>query len=174
MPIMARRPCRSPDLFQPDTLDRIQLGADVDAPTYIAARRQIEELRRRASSIFDGVDLLVTPTTVVPPFETSMAHTQEELRALELVTLRNTRPFNALGLPAVSVPCGFTSGGLPIGLQITGPPGGEAGVLALGHAYQQCTDWHRTVAVGDRDRALRNALISSQPRGLIKLSQTGG
>ena len=135
--------CRSPDLFQPDTLDRIQLGADVDAPTYIAARRQIEELRRRASSIFDGVDLLVTPTTVVPPFETSMAHTQEELRALELVTLRNTRPFNALGLPAVSVPCGFTSGGLPIGLQITGPPGGEAGVLALGHAYQQCTDWHR-------------------------------
>ena len=134
---------RSPDLLQSDTLNRIQLGADVDAPTYIEARRRIEELRRRASRIFHRVDLLVTPTTAVPPFETSLAQTDEELRALELVTLRNTRPFNALGLPAISVPCGFTSGGLPIGLQITGPPGGEAGVLALGHAYQRCTDWHR-------------------------------
>ena len=134
---------RSPDLYQPDTLERIQSGADVDAPTYIEARRRIEELRHRASGIFDRVDLLVTPTTVAPPFEISVAQTYEELRVLELVTLRNTRPFNALGLPAVSVPCGFTSGGLPIGLQITGPPGGEAGVLALGHAYQQCTDWHR-------------------------------
>ena len=139
---------RSPDLYQPDTLERIQSGADVDAPSYIEARRRIEELRRRAGGIFDGVDLLVTPTTVVPPFETSAAQTHEELRALELVTLRNTRPFNALGLPAVSVPCGFTSGGLPIGLQITGPPGGEAGVLALGHAYQECTDWHRRRPLG--------------------------
>jgi len=133
---------RSPDLFQPDTLDRIRRGADVDASTYIEARRLIEELRRGASKIFDGVDLLVTPTTVVPPFETSLAQTHEELRALELVTLRNTRPFNALGLPAVSVPCGVTSDGLPIGLQITGPAGGEEGVLAFGHAYQQRTDWH--------------------------------
>ena len=139
---------RSPDLCQPDTLERIQSGSDVNAPTYIEARRRIEELRRRASGIFDGVDLLVTPTTVVPPFETSAAQTHEELRALEIVTLRNTRPFNALGLPAVSVPCGVTSGGLPIGLQITGPPCGEAGVLALGHAYQQRTDWHKRRPLG--------------------------
>jgi aspartyl-tRNA(Asn)/glutamyl-tRNA(Gln) amidotransferase subunit A len=105
---------RSPELYQPDTLERIQNGADVDAPTYMEARRRIDELRRRAGEIFHGVDLLVTPTTVVPPFETSVAQTHEELRALELGTLRNTRPFNALGLPALSVPCGFTGGGLPI------------------------------------------------------------
>ena len=133
---------RSPDLFQPDTLERIQCGADVDTRAYIEARRRIEELRRGADGIFEGVDLLVTPTTVVPPFDTCRAHTHEELRALELVTLRNTRPFNALGLPSVSVPCGFTGEGLPIGLQITGPGGGEAGVLSLAHAYQQRTDWH--------------------------------
>lgn len=139
---------RSPELYQPDTLERIQNGADVDAPTYMEARRRIDELRCRVGEIFHKVDLLVTPTTVVPPFETSLAQTHEELRALELVTLRNTRPFNALGLPSLSVPCGFTGGGLPIGLQITGPPGGEAGVLALGHAYQQCTDWHRRRPVG--------------------------
>ena len=132
----------SPELFQPDTLERIQRGSDVGAPAYIEARRRIEELRRSASGIFAEVDLLVTPTTVVPPFDISVAHGPEELRALEMVTLRNTRPFNALGLPSVSVPCGLTSDGLPIGMQITGPPGGEVSVLALGHAYQQLTGWH--------------------------------
>jgi aspartyl-tRNA(Asn)/glutamyl-tRNA(Gln) amidotransferase subunit A len=64
------------------------------------------------------------------------------LRAREFVLLRNTRPWNGLGLPAISVPCGFTKDGLPIGLQIIGPAGDEARVLALAHAYEQATDWH--------------------------------
>lgn len=55
----------------------------------------------------------------------------------------NTRPFNGYGLPAVSIPCGFTKEGLPIGLQIAGPLFGESAVLALAHAYQQETDWHK-------------------------------
>ena len=59
-----------------------------------------------------------------------------------MVLLRNTRPFNALGLPTISVPCGFTKDGLPIGLQITGAAGDEVRVLALAHAYEQATDWH--------------------------------
>ena len=134
---------RSPELYQADTLRRIQAGADVETPTYIEARRRLDELRRSAKAIFADVDLLVTPTTVVPPFETSLPRTFEGLRAAELVTLRNTRPFNALGLPSASVPCGFTGAGLPIGMQITGPPGGEDGVLAFAHAYQQRTDWHQ-------------------------------
>jgi aspartyl-tRNA(Asn)/glutamyl-tRNA(Gln) amidotransferase subunit A len=54
----------------------------------------------------------------------------------------NTRPFNAYGLPTITVPCGFSKNGLPIGLQIAGPRFGEAQVLALAHAYQQATDWH--------------------------------
>ena len=56
--------------------------------------------------------------------------------------LRNTRPFNALGLPTISVPCGFTRAGLPVGLQITGPHGDEATVLRLAHAYERATGWH--------------------------------
>ena len=55
---------------------------------------------------------------------------------------RNTHMFDVLGLPAISVPCGFTRDGMPIGLQITGPRFGESRVLALAHAYQQITDWH--------------------------------
>jgi aspartyl-tRNA(Asn)/glutamyl-tRNA(Gln) amidotransferase subunit A len=57
--------------------------------------------------------------------------------------LRNTRPVNVWGLPAISIPCGFTKAGLPIGLQIIGPHWGEARVLQLAHAYEQATEWHK-------------------------------
>ena len=63
--------------------------------------------------------------------------------AAEGSLIRNTLPFNVLGIPAISVPCGVTRAGLPVGLQITGPRLGEARVLALAHAYEQATDWHR-------------------------------
>jgi aspartyl-tRNA(Asn)/glutamyl-tRNA(Gln) amidotransferase subunit A len=56
---------------------------------------------------------------------------------------RNTMPFNVLGLPGISVPCGFTGDGLPVGLQIIGKAFDEAGVLRIAHAYEQATDWHR-------------------------------
>ena len=56
---------------------------------------------------------------------------------------RNTRPFNVWGLPAISVPCGFTQSGLPIGLQIAAPPWREDMVLQLAYAYEQATAWHK-------------------------------
>jgi aspartyl-tRNA(Asn)/glutamyl-tRNA(Gln) amidotransferase subunit A len=89
------------------------------------------------------VDLVVTPTAVVPPFTiASLLSDPATLRSKELLMLRNTRPINALGLPAISIPCGFTRAGLPIGMQIIGPSGGEATVLRLAYAYEQATDWH--------------------------------
>jgi aspartyl-tRNA(Asn)/glutamyl-tRNA(Gln) amidotransferase subunit A len=63
--------------------------------------------------------------------------------AAEGSLIRNTLPFNVLGIPAISVPCGFTRAGLPIGMQIIGPRLGEARVLALAHAYEQATEWQR-------------------------------
>ncbi len=134
---------RSPELYQPETLRRIRGGAEISAAAYIQARRRVDELRHHARQLFDGVDLLVTPTTPVPPpaIDALLADAAE-LRAKEFVMLRNTRPFNTLGLPTVSVPCGFTSDGLPIGLQITGAAGDEARVLALALEYEQATDWH--------------------------------
>lgn len=59
--------------------------------------------------------------------------------------IRNTAPFNAYGVPSISVPCGFSREGLPIGLQISGRALGEHDVLALTHAYEQATDWHERV-----------------------------
>jgi len=133
----------TPELYQPETLKRIRGGAEVTAADYIAARSQLETLRHETRALFEAVDLLVTPTMPVPPptLDELLAD-MANLRAREIVLLRNTRPFNALGLPTISVPCGFTSDGLPIGLQITGAAGDDSRVLALAHAYEQATDWH--------------------------------
>ena len=54
----------------------------------------------------------------------------------------NTRPFNGYGLPTITLPCGFSKDGMPIGIQISGPRFGEVNVFALAYAYQQATDWH--------------------------------
>jgi Asp-tRNA(Asn)/Glu-tRNA(Gln) amidotransferase A subunit family amidase len=135
---------KTPELYQPETLKRIHAGAEISATEYIKARRQLDQHRRSISKVFDAVDLVVTPTTPVPPFAISeLLADLDHLRAKEVLASPNTRPFNLLGLPTVSVPCGFTSGGLPIGMQITGPPGGDATVLRLAHTYEQATEWHK-------------------------------
>jgi len=64
-------------------------------------------------------------------------------RPKELQMLHNTRPINMLALPTISVPCGLTTEGLPIGMQISGRPGAEATVLRLAYAYEQATEWHK-------------------------------
>jgi aspartyl-tRNA(Asn)/glutamyl-tRNA(Gln) amidotransferase subunit A len=127
-------------LYKPVTLERILNDGKIEAPAYIASRRGMLLGRRRIASLFERVDVLVTPTTMGPPVRIDAA-----LAAVpsEFNMIRNTLPFNSYGLPTISVPCGFTSGGLPIGLQITGPRLGEARVLALAHAFEQATEWHR-------------------------------
>ncbi len=134
---------KSPELYQAQTLKRIQAGADVTTSAYIQARHQLEQIRRSVAQVFETVDLLITPTASVPPFAIADLFDPNTLREKELLMLRNTRPFNMLGLPTVSVPCGFTRADLPIGMQITGPPGGEATVLRLAYAYEQATEWHK-------------------------------
>ena len=58
------------------------------------------------------------------------------------VSARNTLPFDIYGIPMISIPCGFTSAGLPVGLQIGAAPWAEPAILALAHAYEQATQWH--------------------------------
>ena len=112
-------------------------SAEVKAPTYVEARRQLELLRREIHKVFATVDLLITPTMPSPPVEIA------EGAGRFAVNNRNTAPFDVLGLPTVSVPCGFTAAGLPIGLQIVGAPFAESTVLALAHAYERETEWHQ-------------------------------
>ena len=135
---------KSPDLYQPETLKRIRAGAEISGADYIHARRQLDQSRRAIPKVFDTLDLVVTPTTPIPPLTVSeLLADPDQLRAKEVLASPDTRPFNLLGLPTVSIPCGFTSKGLPMGMQITGPLGGEAAVLRLAHAYEQVTEWHK-------------------------------
>jgi aspartyl-tRNA(Asn)/glutamyl-tRNA(Gln) amidotransferase subunit A len=132
--------------YNPETLKRIRSGADVTAIQYIQAYRDLLQQRRQILDLFENVDLVITPTT--PTLTPSLAELQaapDQLRNKELVMLRNTRPFNVYGLPSISLNCGFSKSGLPIGLQITGAPGAEGDVLALAHAYQQQSAWHKKI-----------------------------
>lgn len=128
--------------YSPETLRRIRSGADVTAADYIEKQRELWRTRRQILHIFEKVNLILTPTTpVLPPTVTELEEKPDKLRARELLMLRNTRPFNVFGLPSVSIPCGFSKNGLPIGLQITGSPGSEGVVLALARAYEKQTEW---------------------------------
>jgi Asp-tRNA(Asn)/Glu-tRNA(Gln) amidotransferase A subunit family amidase len=135
---------RSPELYQPETLRRIRTGQNVSPEALRECRRQLEQGRRDIAAIFAGVDLLVTPATpITAPTIAELIQNPDLLRPRELLLLRNTRPINIWGLPAISIPCGFTATGLPIGLQIVGPHWGEAVVLQVAHAYEQATAWHK-------------------------------
>jgi aspartyl-tRNA(Asn)/glutamyl-tRNA(Gln) amidotransferase subunit A len=139
----AENVAKNPELYQAETLRRIRTGEAVSAGEYIVRRRELEEARRGIRAVFADVDVLVTPTTpMAAPAIADLKANPEELRPAELRLLRNTRPFNVWGLPAISVPCGFTQGGLPIGMQIAGLHWREDLVLRVAHAYEQATAWH--------------------------------
>jgi aspartyl-tRNA(Asn)/glutamyl-tRNA(Gln) amidotransferase subunit A len=140
----AENVAKSPELYLPETLRRIRAGAAVSAGEYIQRRRELEEARRSIRAAFADVDVLVTPTMPMPaPAIADLKAAPDSLRPAELKLLRNTRPFNVWGVPAISVPCGFTPSGLPIGLQIAGPHWREDVVLRVAHAYEQATAWHK-------------------------------
>jgi aspartyl-tRNA(Asn)/glutamyl-tRNA(Gln) amidotransferase subunit A len=135
---------RSPELYQPETLRRIRTGEDISAGEVEQRRRELKQIRSEVHKVFEGVDVLVTPTTPVPAAAIDeLKQDPDLLRPHELLLLRNTRPVNVWGLPAISIPCGFTTAGLPIGLQIIGSQWREDRVLRLAYAYEQATNWHK-------------------------------
>jgi aspartyl-tRNA(Asn)/glutamyl-tRNA(Gln) amidotransferase subunit A len=140
----AENVARNPELYLPETLRRIRAGEAVSAGEYIQRRRELEKARRSIRAAFADVDVLVTPTMPMPaPAIADLKAAPDSLRPAEVKLLRNTRPFNVWGVPAISVPCGFTPSGLPIGLQIAGPHWREDVVLRVAHAYEQATAWHK-------------------------------
>jgi aspartyl-tRNA(Asn)/glutamyl-tRNA(Gln) amidotransferase subunit A len=135
---------RRPELYQPETLRRIRSGENISQETVLERRQEQGQLRRSTETIFTDLDLLLTPTTpIVAPTIADLKENPDQLRPREIMLLRNTRPINVWGLPAISLPCGFTDAGLPIGLQIVGRHWDEATVLAAAYAYEQATAWHK-------------------------------
>ncbi|MDH3420757.1 MAG: amidase [Gammaproteobacteria bacterium] len=133
----------SPDLYDAATREQILRGVGISAKDYAESLYQVELSRKAIDAVFDDVDLLITPTMARLPvdIETALAAPVE----INPTLIRNASPFNTYGVPTISIPCGFSNDGLPVGLQIAGRSLNELDVLALAHAYEQATDWHETV-----------------------------
>jgi aspartyl-tRNA(Asn)/glutamyl-tRNA(Gln) amidotransferase subunit A len=139
---------KTPELYQPHTLPRILKCAGISASDYIRDWRSLNGERNKAEQLFQAMDVIITPTIPVaaPRISELQSLGINELRQFETkYLLRNTSPFSVLYWPSVSVPCGFTREGLPVGLQISGKPGADATVLRLAHAYEQATQWHTRI-----------------------------
>jgi aspartyl-tRNA(Asn)/glutamyl-tRNA(Gln) amidotransferase subunit A len=133
----------SSELYQPATLARIQSGAKISASRALHASRDLQASRHAIRKVFEEVDVLLTPTVPIPPpVIADLREHPDSLRPQELMMLRNTRPFNVWGIPTISVPCGFTKDGLPIGLQLAAAHWREDVVLRAAYAYEQATEWH--------------------------------
>ena len=121
----------------------LQNGGNAKVGEYVRSKWKLEALRRTIDDSFSTFDLVVLPTRRHPPRTIDAALKREENEKPRNPELENTQAFDYYGIPAISIPCGFTSGGLPIGLMIAGPRFAESKVLALARAYQQATDWHK-------------------------------
>ncbi len=133
-----------PEDYGPETLDLLRQGLFVTAAQYLRAQkvrtlllREIEELLRPYAALV----LPTTPATAPAIKQKTIALAGREVEVRSLLT-RFTRLINLVGLPAISVPCGFGMDGLPVGLQIVGRPMDEQTILAIAHAYEQATPWH--------------------------------
>lgn len=134
-----------PGDYNPQVKRRIELGLYLPATRYLEAMDGRDRLTREfAAQVFGACDVLLTPGAPVP------APTLDELdvgasdKMPEMIMKLSafTRPISFLGFPALSLPCGFSDSGLPLGMQLVGRPFAEATLLNLGHQYQQATDWH--------------------------------
>ena len=117
-------------------------GSLMPGAAYLKAQKLRSMLRQEVHDTLEQYDVLVCPTAGRPavPRQDDPIITSKEM-AGRLPYMR-TNTFNLSSTPAVSVPCGFNSGSLPIGLQVAGRPGGDAMVLKVAHAYEQATSWH--------------------------------
>jgi aspartyl-tRNA(Asn)/glutamyl-tRNA(Gln) amidotransferase subunit A len=134
---------RNSGRYQIPTRRALQNGGNLKAADYIRARWKLELLRRTIDDAFADFDLVVLPTRRRTPRTIDAAIKREETDKPRNPELENTGEFNIYGIPAISVPCGFTSGGLPVGLMIAGPRFSEGRVLALANAFERATEWHK-------------------------------
>lgn len=127
------------------TRARLELGLRVPAYDYLQALRLRARLARAFSrEVWSEVDVLAAPVIPepAPPLVAAIEGSLDEITQRQGRFSRLTRPINGLGLPALSLPCGFSRAGLPLAFQLVGRPFDETTVLRLGHAYQRETDWH--------------------------------
>ena len=136
------------DGYSREVRQRLQAGYFIPASDYVQALKLRGQLLAAfADAVFGKADVLATP--VLPRGAPTIAETTTSdgpaYLSMVVSLTRNTKPVNYLGLPAISVPCGFTASGLPMSFQLIGRPFSEALLLRMAHGYQTRTDWHTRV-----------------------------
>ena len=127
-----------------DVSSRLKMGTQVRAVDYLRAFEVKRQMESDFDAAFERVDAILAPTVPIAAprigeDETKIADENESVRS---ALVRLNRPANLTGHPAISIPCGFTRGALPIGLQLIGPRWAEASLLAIAHTYEDSTEWH--------------------------------
>jgi aspartyl-tRNA(Asn)/glutamyl-tRNA(Gln) amidotransferase subunit A len=132
------------DLYGDDVRLYLEAGELVLATDYIKALRARTLIQQAWREMFESIDVLIAPTLPTPAFHVDNPQITWPDGSTEAATdayVRLSAPANVTGLPALSVPCGFTTGGMPIGMQILGRPFSEPTLLTVGQAYESATDW---------------------------------
>ncbi len=131
------------DELDPVVAQRMIKGKQIYAHEYLSTVLAWKRIRERTLETLRNVDAILCPATMLPALPIDEVDRDiESYSDANLKYLRNSSIGNVLNLCGLSVPCGFTSGGLPLGLMIYAKPFDEATLLRIGHAYQQATDWH--------------------------------
>ena len=130
-------------LYEP-VRQRLEAGLFISAAEYLRAQQARSIFDQEGRRLLDEVDLLAGPTEPVtaPEILASKVMAGEQEVGVVGALTQYTRPYNINGFPAISVPCGFSDDGMPIGLQLAGRPFDELTVLRAAHAYEQANDWH--------------------------------
>jgi len=132
-----------PDALDPIVASRLASGRALTATDYVEVSRRWAGLRRRVARTLADVDAVLAPVTMIPARPLSIIDaTPETYAAHNAKYLRNNALGNILNLCAVSLPCGFTADGLPIGLMLYAKPFAEAALLRVAWAFEQATEWH--------------------------------
>ncbi|HEY3456871.1 MAG TPA: amidase [Bryobacteraceae bacterium] len=131
---------KSPELYHPWSRQQLESLQSVTAVGYVETLKRLRECRRDIRRVFENVDVLLLPTMREPA--PLLSKTLDETHRKPP---SNVSAFNRFGTPALSIPCGFSREGLPVGLQIVGRAFDEASVLTVGYRYQQATSWRESL-----------------------------
>ncbi len=133
-----------PEDFGADVRERLYIGAATSAVDYIKAQRARVVFNREIAEVMKTYDLLLAPTVPIgaPNLEDQVVAVAAEQHQKLAVMPRLTRPFNLTGAPTISLPCGLTSDGMPIGMQLSGRAFEDGLVLQAAQSYESATEWH--------------------------------
>jgi aspartyl-tRNA(Asn)/glutamyl-tRNA(Gln) amidotransferase subunit A len=156
----------NPEKYGADIRLRLEQSKSMSALTYVQAQQKRQEYMDRMERALDSIHVILAPTLPIVAPETTKSKTQGDIRT---ALLSLTRPANLSGQPSISIPCGFSREGLPIGMQIIGRRYDEVTALRVAYAYESSTSWHKCFPPDPEENQLRTNANVSGPEPFFSL-----